>query len=135
MFEFRFAGKNIRNDRLLGWTLICIGYWGIVEDFLIQHCQDLKVGDLVVVKSEWASGKKDRKGKRQYLSDAKTREMVKHLSRYLEGIVEVPRKCTVIKKCNWLEVYPSNDSESVERDPLALHSLLLQLHAHPITNT
>ncbi|MCW4020408.1 MAG: hypothetical protein NWF14_04175 [Candidatus Bathyarchaeota archaeon] len=34
----------------------------------------MKVGDFVV-KSEWASGEKDRKGKRQYLSDAKTRQI------------------------------------------------------------
>jgi hypothetical protein len=46
-------------------------YRCLVEDFLIQYCQDLKVGDFVV-KSEWASGKKDRKGKRQHLSDTKT---------------------------------------------------------------
>lgn len=43
------------------------------------------------MKNEWASGKKDRKGKRQYLSDVKTREMLKHLNQYLEGMVEVPR--------------------------------------------
>ena len=65
-------------------------YRYLVEDFLIEYCQDLKVGDFVV-KSEWASGKKDRKGKRQYLSDAKTREMLKLLNKYLEGMVEVPR--------------------------------------------
>ena len=61
----------------------------LVEDFLIGFCQDLKVGDFVV-KSEWASGKKDRKGKRQYLSDVKTREMLKRLNQYLEGMIEVP---------------------------------------------
>ena len=40
---------------------------------------------------EQASGKKDRKGKRQYLSDVKTREMLKRLNQYLEGMVDVPR--------------------------------------------
>ena len=42
-------------------------YRYLAEDFLIQFFQDLKAGDFVV-KSEWASGRKDRKGKRQYLS-------------------------------------------------------------------
>jgi hypothetical protein len=36
-------------------------------------------------------GKKNRKGKREYLSDAKTGEMLKHLNPYLEGMVDVPR--------------------------------------------
>ena len=62
----------------------------LAEDFLIEYCQDLKVGDFVV-KSEWASGKKNRKGKRQYLSEAKTREMLKRLNDHLEEMVEVPR--------------------------------------------
>jgi len=65
-------------------------YRYLVEDFLIEFCRDLKVGDFVV-KDEWASGKKDRKGRRQYLSDAKTRKMLKHLNQYLEGMVEIPR--------------------------------------------
>ena len=65
-------------------------YRYLVDDFLIQFCEDLKVEDFVV-KSEWASGKKDRKGKREYLSDAKTGEMLKRLNRYLEGMVELPR--------------------------------------------
>ncbi|MFB0523121.1 MAG: CRISPR-associated endonuclease Cas1, partial [Candidatus Bathyarchaeia archaeon] len=65
-------------------------YRYLVEDFLIGFCRDLKVGDFVV-KSEWASGKKNRKGKRQYLNDRKTREMLKRLNRYLEGMVDVPR--------------------------------------------
>jgi len=43
------------------------------------------------VKSEWSSGKKDRKSKRQYLNDAKTREMLKCLNQYLEGMVAIPR--------------------------------------------
>ena len=43
------------------------------------------------MKSAWASGKKDRKGKRQYLTDAKTREMLKRLNHYLERMVNVPR--------------------------------------------
>ena len=43
------------------------------------------------MKREWASGKKDRKGMRGYFSDAKTREMLKSLNRYLVGKVQVPR--------------------------------------------
>lgn len=40
---------------------------------------------------EWDSSKKNRKGKRQYLIGVKTREMLKHLNRHLEGMVEIPR--------------------------------------------
>jgi len=65
-------------------------YRYLAEDFLILFCQDLKVGDFVM-KGEWASGKKDRRGKREYLSDTKTGEMLKLLNRYLEGMVELPR--------------------------------------------
>ena len=65
-------------------------YRYLVEDFLIEFCRDSKVGDFVV-KSEWASGKKDRKGKRQYLNDAKTREMLKLLNQRFESMVQIPR--------------------------------------------
>ena len=50
---------------------------------------DLKARDFVV-KTEWASGKKNRKGQR-HLNDAKTREMLKRLDQYFESMVEVPR--------------------------------------------
>ena len=43
------------------------------------------------MKSEWVSGKNDRKGKRRYLSEGKTREMLKQLNHYLEGMVAVSR--------------------------------------------
>ena len=64
-------------------------YRYLVEDFLIEFCQDLKVRDFVV-KSEWAA-RGNRKGKREYLNDVKTRETLKHLNHYLEEMVEVPR--------------------------------------------
>lgn len=65
-------------------------YRYLVKDFLIQHCQGLKAGDFVV-RSEWASGKKSRKGKRQSLSDAETREMLGQLNHRPRSMIEGPR--------------------------------------------
>jgi len=41
------------------------------------------------VKTESLSGK--RKGKREFLNDLETRDFMKHLDRYFESKVEVPR--------------------------------------------
>jgi len=90
-------------------------YRYLAEDFLIPFCQDLNVGDFVM-KGEWASGKKDRRGKRQYLSDAKTREMLQHLNRYLEGMVELPR------------ISSMRYSLDVDRSTKALASLYNTIH-------
>jgi len=62
-------------------------YRYLVDDFVIQFCQDLKLRDFRV-KSESVSRK--RKGKREYLNDAETRRMMRELERYFESKVEVP---------------------------------------------
>jgi len=58
-----------------------------VDDFVIQFCKDLKEGDFTV-KSESISRK--RRGKREYLNDAKTKHMMKEFERYFESKVEIP---------------------------------------------
>ena len=62
-------------------------YRYLVDDFVIQFCQDLKDRDFMV-KSESVSRK--RKGKREYLNDAETKRMMGELERYFESKVEVP---------------------------------------------
>jgi CRISPR-associated protein Cas1 len=62
-------------------------YRYLVDDFVIQFCQDLKERDFTV-KRESVSQK--RKGKREYLNDAQTRRMMRELERFFESRVEIP---------------------------------------------
>ena len=62
-------------------------YRYVVDDFVIQFCQDLKERDFTV-KSESISRKK--KGKRKYLNNAETKHMMKELENYFESKVEIP---------------------------------------------
>ena len=62
-------------------------YRYLVDDFVIQFCQELNKRDFTV-KRESASRK--RKGKREYLNDAETRRMMKQLQGYFESMVDVP---------------------------------------------
>lgn len=60
----------------------------MVEDFLIQQCQEYNKKDFTF-KAEVVRGKKI--GKREYLNDAKTKELMKKLDLLFEKKVEVPR--------------------------------------------
>ena len=60
----------------------------LIDDFLIKYCQELKRKDFIV-KSEVLSRK--RKGKREYLNNSLTRDLMRRLYRYFEVEVEVPR--------------------------------------------
>jgi len=62
-------------------------YRYMIDDFVIQFCQDLKERDFTV-KSESVSRK--RKGKREYLNNAETRRMMKELGHYFESKVDIP---------------------------------------------
>ena len=62
-------------------------YRYLLDDFVIQFCQDLKERDFTV-KSESVSRK--RKGKREYLNNAETKRMMKELERFFEFKVEIP---------------------------------------------
>jgi len=63
-------------------------YRYLIDDFLIQYCQKLKSKDFIV-KSEDLTRKK--KGKRQYLNNKLTKQMIKGLNEYFESYVDVPR--------------------------------------------
>jgi len=63
-------------------------YRYLIDDFLIQYCRKLRRKDFTV-KTESVSRK--RKGKREYLNNSLTRDLMKCLSKYFEMEVEVPR--------------------------------------------
>ena len=63
-------------------------YRYLIDDFVIQYCQNLAKRDFTF-KSEKLSGLK--KGKREYLNDVETKAFSTRLKEYFETIVEVPR--------------------------------------------
>lgn len=63
-------------------------YRYLVDDFVIQFSQGLKLKDFVI-KGERTTRK--RWGKREYLNASKTRELETCLDEMFEGMVEVPR--------------------------------------------
>jgi len=63
-------------------------YRYLIDDFLIQYCQNLKVKDFTV-KTERLS--RNKKAKREYLNDPKTSDLMKKLNAYFESKVQIPR--------------------------------------------
>jgi hypothetical protein len=63
-------------------------YRYLIDDVLIDHCRKLNPKDFIV-KTENLGRKKQ--GKREYLSNQQTRELMKKLELYLENIVDIPR--------------------------------------------
>ena len=69
-------------------------YRYLVDDFVIKFALSLKPKDFVLKKEDFSS---NRKGKREYLNDSKTRGFMKSLNEYFLTEVKVPR-CRVGKK-------------------------------------
>jgi CRISPR-associated protein Cas1 len=63
-------------------------YRYLIDDFIIQYCQNLTKRDFTF-KNEKASGQK--KGKREYLNDFETKNFTKKLNDFFKMIVEIPR--------------------------------------------
>ena len=63
-------------------------YRHLMDDFLIQYCQNLKANEFIV-KAELVS--RTRQGQRVYLNDMKTRSLMNDLNGFFESYVEVPR--------------------------------------------
>jgi CRISPR-associated protein Cas1 len=63
-------------------------YRYLVDDFLIQYCGKLGKKDFVMKHERYS---KKRKGKREFLNDKLTSELMKGFYAYLEGKVELPR--------------------------------------------
>lgn len=63
-------------------------YGFMIGDFLIQYCGKLKTKDFVM-KHDVLSGHKI--GKREYLNDLDTRELMNGINKYFETIIEISR--------------------------------------------
>ena len=63
-------------------------YRCLIDLFVIEYCKELSPKDFIV-KSERISNK--RIGKREYLKESKTREMLKQLYDYLNTKIDIPR--------------------------------------------
>lgn len=63
-------------------------YRYLIDDFIIQHCTELKRKDFSM-KHESLSRK--RKGKREYLNNLQTKNFMKNLYKYFQMKVEIPR--------------------------------------------
>jgi len=63
-------------------------YRYLIDDFLIQYCKKLKPSDFIL-KTERLSVRK--KGKRQYLNNMNTRNLLRSLNEYFSMKVEIPR--------------------------------------------
>jgi len=77
----QFGKPSLVCDLMELWRYLC-------DDFLIGFSRNLKMEDFVL-KTEWFSA--SRKGKRQVLSEAKSRELSTGFDQYLEKMVDVPR--------------------------------------------
>jgi CRISPR-associated protein Cas1 len=63
-------------------------YRYLIDDFAIQYCQKIAVKDFVT-KAETMT--RNKKGKREYLNDMKTKDFMDQLNDYFESMVEIPR--------------------------------------------
>ena len=62
-------------------------YRYLIDDFVIAYCRTVKTDDFVL-KEENST---NRKGKRQYLSEAKNKDLLNRLNKYFEKRVAIPR--------------------------------------------
>jgi CRISPR/Cas system-associated endonuclease Cas1 len=63
-------------------------YRHLIDDFVIQYCERLVKHDFTY-KTERLSAQK--KGKREYLNDVRTKDFTAKLNDYFETLVEIPR--------------------------------------------
>jgi CRISPR/Cas system-associated endonuclease Cas1 len=63
-------------------------YRYLIDDFVIQYCQNLNKRDFTVKTEKFS---RNKKGKREYLNDYYTNELMKNLNQYFESTVEIPR--------------------------------------------
>jgi len=62
-------------------------YRFLIDDFVIRYCRNVKNRDFVLKTDDYAG----KKGKRQYLNDAKRRDFLATLEKYFESRVSIPR--------------------------------------------
>jgi CRISPR-associated protein Cas1 len=63
-------------------------YRHLIDDFVIQYCQDLSRKDFKTKKEILI---KNKRGKREYLNDLETKDFMDKLSDYFECFIQIPR--------------------------------------------
>jgi CRISPR-associated protein Cas1 len=63
-------------------------YRHLIDDFLIDYCQTLKKNDFVM---KWEDFSSKRKGKRQYLNNLQTKNLIDSMYEFFQRRVEIPR--------------------------------------------
>jgi CRISPR-associated protein Cas1 len=63
-------------------------YRYLIDDFVIQYCQKVAVKDFIT-KAETST--RNKKGKREYLDDIKTKDIMDKLNDHFESMIEIPR--------------------------------------------
>jgi CRISPR-associated protein Cas1 len=63
-------------------------YRYLVDDFVIQYCRNIAKKDFIT-KDETQS--RNKRGKREYLNDLKTKDFMDQLNAFFESFVEIPR--------------------------------------------
>jgi CRISPR-associated protein Cas1 len=63
-------------------------YRYLIDDFVIEYCRTVDSKDFVLKEEEYSP---NRKGKRQYLSEEKNRDLLNRLNKYFETRVQIPR--------------------------------------------
>jgi CRISPR-associated protein Cas1 len=63
-------------------------YRFLIDDFVIEYSRSLKPKDFILKAENFSS---NRKGKREYLNDFKTRDFMKKLNEYFLTEVKIPR--------------------------------------------
>jgi CRISPR/Cas system-associated endonuclease Cas1 len=60
----------------------------LIDDFVIQYCRKIAKKDFIT-KDETQS--RNKRGKREYLNDLKTRDFLDQLNAFFESFVDIPR--------------------------------------------
>ena len=93
-------------------------YRYLIEDYVIQFSQTLAKRDFIIKTEQFSS---NRKGKRQYLNDNKTMDLMKNLTKYFEKTVEIARirhgkkqtvETLIYEECYLLAKYLRNEKET-----------------------
>jgi CRISPR-associated protein Cas1 len=63
-------------------------YRYLIDDFVIEYCRTVDAKDFVLKEDDCSA---NRKGKRQYLGEAKNRDLLNRLNKYFEKRVKIPR--------------------------------------------